>query len=66
MNQEQFLKYLFSEVAKAGSQQAFALRVGVSKQYLCDVLKGRRDPGRKLLDGVGFVRKVSYIPKDGA
>lgn len=66
MSHEQFLKYISSEVAKAGSQQAFALRVGISKQYLCDVLKGRREPGRKLLDGVGFVLKVLYIPKDGA
>jgi hypothetical protein len=64
MNHDQFVKYLSSEVTKAGSQQALALRIGVSKQYLCDVLKGRREPGQKLLDGIGFIRQISYLPKD--
>jgi transcriptional regulator with XRE-family HTH domain len=48
------------EVASAGSQEAAAKRLGVSAQYLCDVLKGRREPGKKLLDAIGYRRVVVY------
>jgi transcriptional regulator with XRE-family HTH domain len=44
----------------AGSQKAAAKRLGVSEQYLCDVLKGRREPGKKLLDALGYRRVVVY------
>jgi hypothetical protein len=47
-------------VAAAGSQDVSAKRLGISPQYLCDVLKGRREPGTKLLDALGYRRVVMY------
>lgn len=47
-------------VAGAGSQDKAARDLGVSSQYLCDVMKGRREPGKKLLDGLGYRRVVLY------
>jgi hypothetical protein len=35
--------------------------VHVSVQYLHDVVKGRRKPGRKLLKGMGLVKRVEYV-----
>lgn len=54
------LKHLQSEVEKAGSQKALANRLGISQQYLNDVLKGRREPGDKILYPLGFQRIVTY------
>jgi Helix-turn-helix len=48
-----------------GSQKAFAKRVGISEQYLSDILKGRREPGVKLLDYFGLERVVGYRRTDG-
>lgn len=45
-----------------GTAQDFALAIGVSPQYLCDVLLGRKEPGDKILRGIGLVRVVEYEP----
>lgn len=42
------------------TQETFAKRVGVSAQYLGDFLAGRREPGPKLLAGIGFERVTLY------
>jgi hypothetical protein len=46
-------------VASTGSQKEVAGNLGVSAQYLGDVLSGKREPGKKILDGLKF-RKVVY------
>lgn len=35
-------------------------QLGVSKQYLCDVLKGRKAPGPKIFKAMGIKRRVVY------
>jgi hypothetical protein len=47
-------------VRLAGEQRILANACGVSPQYLCDVLSGRREPGAKLLKGLGYRRVVIY------
>lgn len=47
-------------VTSAGSQRKWALAHGVSVQYVCDVLAGRREPGGKVLAALGVRRVVSY------
>ena len=47
-------------IAEAGSQDAAAKQLGISGAYLCDVMKRRREPGKKLLDGLGYRRIVVY------
>ena len=46
-------------VDEAGSQRNLAKKLGISPMFVCDVLKGRRDPGEKMLKAMGYERKVS-------
>lgn len=54
-----FRKLLKKMALEAGSQRRLAANLGVSPMFICDVLKGRRDPGKKLLDAMGYERHVS-------
>lgn len=40
----------------------FARFLGISKSYLCDIYKGRKTPGEKVLSRLGFVKReaVTY------
>ena len=60
MTKDQFAHWLRSQVKKHGSQKKLAEVIGVSPQYLGDILAGRREPGEKLLAGCGFRRIVTY------
>ncbi|WP_408902516.1 transcriptional regulator [Methylobacterium radiotolerans] len=51
---------LAEQCRAAGSQKAWAERAGVSQAYLCDVLKGNREPGESILAAMGLVRVVAY------
>lgn len=44
----------------AGSQQAWARENGVSPQFVCDVLQGRRAPTERLARALGYRRVVSF------
>lgn len=54
------MKLLRSELHKAGSQKALALRVGVSPQYINDVLNGRRTPGKRIPRALGYEHVDRY------
>lgn len=43
-----------------------AQELGISKQYLCDVLAGRREPGPAILEAMGIKRTVRYEPTNGS
>ena len=43
-----------------GGQKAWAAKHGVSAQYVCDVLQGRREPGDGICIGLGIRRVVTY------
>ena len=47
--------------SNGGTVAALAREWGVSPQYLHDVVKNRRKPGRKLLKGMGLIKKVEYV-----
>jgi hypothetical protein len=47
-------------IRKAGSQAAFADSHGISRQYLTDVLKGRRDMSGKILEALGLSKIVEF------
>lgn len=55
---EAVLAKLTREVKRAGSQKAAAMALGISPQYLTDLLKKRRGPGAKLLEKLGLEVKV--------
>ena len=44
----------------AGSQKAWALENGISPQYVCDVMQGRRAPSDRLARALGYRRVVSF------
>lgn len=45
------------------SQVAWAKANGVSPAYVSDVLAGRREPGKLVLDALGLERVVTYRRK---
>lgn len=42
-----------------GSQISRAKKLGISPAYLCDLLKGKRQPGPKLLEALGL--EIVYV-----
>ena len=56
-------RMLREQCRAAGGQQAWAEAHGVSPQYVCDVLNGRREPGDKILSALGLVRVVRYAKR---
>ncbi len=54
------LLHSLRERAQQTSQLKLARELGVSPTYLNDVLKGRREPGEKILAGLGLRRSVTY------
>jgi DNA-binding transcriptional regulator YdaS (Cro superfamily) len=46
-----------------GSQKEAARVLGISPQYLCDLLRGRREFSAAVADVLGFQRVVSYLEK---
>lgn len=65
IDESRVLNMIQIAVQVEGSQKAFAEKVGVSQQYLVDVLKGRRSVGAKLLEWFGLERVVTYRRLDG-
>ncbi len=53
----ELLAVLRKQIAKDGSQAATARGFGCSGAYLSDVLKGKRDPGPKILAPLGYTVK---------
>lgn len=64
MLQEGVVKLVQEQVKLCGgSQKTVAFNLGISPQYLNDVLKYRREPGPKILKALGLVKKVTYEEK---
>ena len=45
---------------KGRTQTALADELGVSPAYLSDVLRGAKEPGKKILEPLGLYRVVTY------
>lgn len=45
----------------SGSQSAWAASIGITPQYLSDVLNCRRDPSMTILRAIGLRRVVTYV-----
>ena len=50
-------------VNAAPGQKALAAQWGISVQYISDVLRGYRDPGKSILAALGYERVVLYRKK---
>lgn len=56
---------LSAAVRDLGSQKALAEKAGVSQTYLCDVLRGRREPGERLLAAIDLRRVDRFVSLRG-
>jgi len=57
------LEFIRSQVTKHGSQKAYARHLGVSQQYLNDVLSGRRDLSAELAALLGYKRLTVFVKR---
>ena len=57
----EMVKRLTDVVRKAGSQKEAARRLGISPQYLHDILGRGRPIGPKVLKALGYRRVVVYV-----
>lgn len=63
MKRPAVIKKIEQIIEARGTQKAAAESLGVSSQFLSDILKGRRDPGKKILDKLGLESSVVYTAK---
>jgi hypothetical protein len=61
---QELVERLRTAIASAGSQEAFAAQHDIAAAYISDVMRGRREPGQKILDALGVERVVTYRVKD--
>ena len=61
ISEQEMLRRLRVAVQKSGSQRAFATEHGVSPQYVCDCLKGRRNIGVSVAQALGYRPVVAYV-----
>ena len=66
MNTDQVRELLKAACQKPMTQRAVAKHLGVFPSYICDVLKGNRLPGPKILRYLGLERSFDYQPTNGS
>lgn len=54
------VRKLIAKRLRGTTQRALAAELGVSAAYICDILKGKRNPGDKILRPLGLSRSRSY------
>ena len=59
----QMKKKLIEACKQAGGQKAWAEANGVSPQYVCDCIKGRRDIGEGIARPLGYEPTTTYVQK---
>ena len=60
LTEAQVLKRVMDEIARHGTQKAFAVEVGISPAYLHDAITGRRALPEKVLDFIQIERATEY------
>lgn len=48
-------------IKAAGGQSEWARKIGVSVAYVSDFLNARRDPGPKILEALGYKKRILYV-----
>ena len=59
LSESDVLSLIAEACNQIGNQSRWARHAGVSPQYLTDVLRGRRSPGRAICNALGLERVVS-------
>lgn len=63
VNTQKVIEKLEQMIETHGSQIAVAEALVISESYLSRVLSGRTEPGKKILDAIGFEKVVLYVPR---
>ena len=63
MTKAEVIELLQKQIARAGSQNAYAREIGVSQPYLNDVMNGRREPGPAILRALGLEGVLMFEKK---
>lgn len=58
-----FVVGVIADLVRKSSQKQIAKEIGVSPQHLCDVLKGRREPGPDVCAWLGYERVPNLYRK---
>lgn len=61
IDQEGIREILKSRAKKEGSERKLAERLRVSYAYMNDLIRGKRRPGKKILDAIGFREARVYV-----
>lgn len=64
LSQQDVVERLRVVIESYGSQTIFADESNISIQYVNDVLRGRKEPGKKILHALGLERIVNYREKE--
>ncbi len=63
LTEEEVVARLRAACVEAGGQMAWAAAHGLSAAYVNDVVRNRRGPAARILEGLGLVREVRYVPR---
>lgn len=63
LNHDDMLHEVKRWIFAAGSQKKAAKALGISEQYMTDVVKGRREVGPTLANALGYDKVIMYTPK---
>jgi hypothetical protein len=64
LTEEQVIERLMAACVEAGGQTAWAAAHGLSVPYVNDVVRRRRGPAARILEGLGLQREVRYVPRE--
>lgn len=59
-SQEDIVRIIKSAVVLS-NQKTVAANIGCSQQFLCDILKGRRQISDRIAEALGFQRREYYV-----
>ncbi|CAA2155408.1 hypothetical protein MBRA_01053 [Methylobacterium brachiatum] len=63
LTEEEVVARLRAACVEAGGQTAWAAAHGLSVPYVNDVVRRRRGPAARILEGLGLQREVRYVPR---
>ena len=61
-NQESIREMIAECASKVGGQKALSDLIGITAQYVNDILRSRRNPGPRVLSFFGLVKEISFSP----
>ena len=59
-SKEYIVEYIKQQIVMAGSQKKFAAMMGVSPQYINDIIRDRRDISEGIAKKLGFIKEIRY------